>query len=440
MHIERFFCMTLFMFMFAVWSSAQDFLVLPDAPEQLEIARGVEAALRGNEADAEKFFAAAVARKPGSRPGGIDAAMAFADPAFGHHHFGKLRFWLEKTTDDYPNDPEAFLLLGDLAFSEGRLLETKMLAEHAAKLVEKFDAGFDRQNSLRIYAENLLAGVCEQKRNWNEARERFTKLCELDPTSGEHPYRLGLVLYRLGLKTDAIKLLTDAALKDANVPPALIVLAQLAEAEGKTEEAAALLAESLERDGGNLRVLAAAADLELRWNNLPKVRELAGKAHKIDPTIAAPRMTLGIVDLYDGAFEDAEKKFAAIVDEFPEDVPALIGLSLALCEQDDVEQLRRAYACAKANADRNPESVEAQATLAWVYFKANYPVKAEKILMRLFEVGDLNSIGAYYLAAVYAQQNRKDEAVLFLKNALATKGNFPQRAAAETLLKSLTEP
>ena len=440
MNIYQSFVAFLSVFVWAVCVSAQDFLASPEPPENLEVAQGVEAALKGDVALAEKFFAEAIAKKPGSRPGGIDAAMAFADPAFEQHHFGRLRFWLEKTTDDYPNDPEAFLLLGDIALSEGRLLETKMLADRAAALVEKFDADADRKKSLQIYAETLLAGVSEQKKNWNEALRRFTKLCELDPVSGEHPYRLGLVQYRLGSKDEAVKSLTEAATKNANILPPLIVLAQFSEAEGKSDEAAQLLAESLEKDGDNPRVLVAAADLELRWNNLSTVRELAEKAHQLDPTAAAPRMTLGIIDLYDGKFEDAEEKFEAIVAVLPEDVSALIGLSLALCEQPDVSQLRRAYAYAKANADRNPESVDAQVTLAWVYVKANYPAEAEKILTQLFNVGDLNSTGAYYLAVVYVQQNRKDEAILFLKNALATKGNFPKRVAAETLLKSLTEP
>ena len=429
----------LFVSVFTVCAAAQEPLVSAEPPQNPEVAKGVEAALAGDVADAEKLFAAATAKRPGSRPGGIDAAMAFADPTFEQHHFGKLRFWLEKTTDDYPNDPEAFLLIGDIALSDGRLLETKMLADHAATLVEKFDADSDRKKSLQIYADRLLASVAEQKKNWNEARNRFTKLCELEPTSGEHPYRLGLVLFRLGLKDDAVKSLTVAASKDADILPPLIVLAQLSETEGKTDEAVKLLAEALETDGENPKALTAAADLELHWNHLPKVRELADKAHQLDPTNVAPRLTLGIVDLYDEKYGDAEEKFSAIASSLPEHESALIGLSLALSEQSDVNQLRRAYGYARANADRHPESVSAQTTLAWVLIKANYPDEAEKILTRLFDVGDLNSAGAYYLAVVYSQRNREDEAILFLKNALETKVNFPKRAAAESLLKSLSK-
>ena len=428
----------LFVFVFVVSASAQSPSTVTEPLQNSEVAKGVEAALGGDVAGAEKFFAEAAAKAPGSRPGGIDAAMAFADPSFGQHHFGRLRFWLEKTTDDYPNDPEAFLLLGDIAFSEGRLLETKMLAELATKLVEAFDADPQRKESLQIYAEKLLASIFEQKKNWDEALRRFTKLCELEPSSGEHPYRLGLVLFRLGRKDDAVKSLAEAAAKDSRILPPLIVLAQLLETEGKTDEAVSLLAEALEKDGENPKALAAAADLELRWNHLPKVRELAEKAAKLDPTAAAPRLTLGIVDIYDDKFVEAEEKFSQLASASPENESALIGLSLALCEQADVNQLRRAYGYAKANADRNPESVDAQVTLAWVLVKANYFDEAEKILTRLFDVGDLNSPGAYYLAVVYAQQGRKDEAVLFLKNVLETKANFPKRAAAETLLKELT--
>ncbi len=434
-------CFFSVIFLLSVVSSAgaQSPLISAEPPKNPEIARGVDAALKGDVADAEQFFAEALAKKPGSRPGGIDAAMAFAAPEFEFQHFGKLRFWLEKTTDDYPKDPEAFLLLGDIALSDGRLLEARMLAEHASKLVDVFDADLGRRQALRIYTEKLLSSVAEQKKNWNEALSRLTTLRELEPESGEHLYRLGIVQFRLGRKDEAVVSLNAAASKDTKILPALIVLAQLAETEGKTDEAAKLIAESLEKDSGNPQALVAAADLELRWNQLAKVKELAEKAFKIDPTFRGALMTLGIVDLYDGKFEDAEEKFSTLVSTSPEDSSALIGLTLALCEQADAKQLRRAYGYGKANAEKNPGSVDAQITLAWVLIKANALDEAEKILVREFDSGDLNSPGAYYLAVVFSQRERKDEAILFLKNSLATKVNFPKRVAAEALLKNLIE-
>ncbi len=428
------------LFLSATWASAQDSrLVSAKPPQNPEIVQGIEAALKGEVAQATIFFDDALKKKPGSRPGGIDAAMMFTAPEFGQQHYEKLRFWLEKTADDHPTDPEAFLLLGDMAVSDRRYLEAGMLAEHAQQLVEKFDADPERQKSLRIEIEMLRTTVAEQKERWPDALARLTSLRELEPLNANHLFRLGIVQYRMGDKDAAVKSINEAATLNPNILPALIVLAELAEEEGKTDDVDKLLAESLEKQGENPRVLVAAANMELRRQHIVNTRELAGKAIKLDPKSGEALLTLGIVDLYDEKFEDAEEKFLTLVRGAPDNLRAVVGLSLALCEQPVPRQLQRAMTFAKANADRNPDSVDAQATLAWTLVKANIFDEPEKILMRLFDAGELNSPGAYYLAVIFDKQDRKDEAILFLKTALSTDVNFPKRVAAVELLKKLTE-
>ncbi|MDR2114819.1 MAG: tetratricopeptide repeat protein, partial [Planctomycetaceae bacterium] len=338
-----------------------------------------------------------------------------------------------------PDDPEAFLLLADIAISEARYLECSMLSKHALNLVEKFSVNPQRQHSLRMYGEKLLADIAERRNHWSEAVKQLTKLHELEPQNAEYLYRLGLVQFRLGQKDEAVKVLSQAETLDNKLLPALILLAQLSEQLGKNEEAAQYLTEAIEKNGDNPRVLIAAADLELIWNHLDKVKMFAEKAHQLDPNLSDAIITLGIVDLYAEDYEKAEEKFTKIADAQPNNSEAMIGLSLALCEQNDAQQLRRAFTLAKRNADQNPYSVDAQTTLAWVLIQVNSLDEAEKILMRYFNANELNSPGAYYLAVIFSKQNRKDEAILFLKTALAENINFPKRTAAEKLLKTLTE-
>jgi tetratricopeptide (TPR) repeat protein len=314
-----------------------------------------------------------------------------------------------------------------------------MLTRHALSLVEKLRDNPQRQHSLRIYGEQLLADTAEQRKRWDEATKQLTKLHELEPENAQHLYRLGLVQFRRGQKDEAIKILSQAETLDNKLLPALILLAQLSEQIGKTEEAAQYLAEAIEKNGENPHVLIAAADLELIWNHLDKVKIFAEKAHRLDPNLADAMITLGIVDLYAEDYEKAEEKFLKITEVQPNNSEAMIGLALALCEQDDIRQLRRAFAIAKRNADQHPYSLDVQTTLAWVLVQSNSLNEAEKILMRYFNANELNSPGAYYLAVIFLKQNRKDEAVLFLKTALAENVNFPKRNAAEKLLKSLTE-
>ncbi|MDR0335667.1 MAG: tetratricopeptide repeat protein [Planctomycetaceae bacterium] len=410
--------------------------VLPQNPDVFE---GVQAAVRGDNTVADKYFAEAMEKKPGSRPGGVDAAMAFLDPSLELKFFDKSRFWLEKTAEDFPEDPEAFLLLADIALSESRYLECSMLSKHALGLAEKFSVNPQRQHSLQIYGEKLLADTAERRKNWNEAVRQLTKLHELEPENAEYLYRLGLVRFRLGQKDEAVQILSQAESQNNKLLPALILLAQLSEQLGNNDEAAQYLAKAIEKDGDNPRVLIAAADLELIWNHLDKVKMFAEKAHQLDPNSSDAVITLGIVDLYAGDYEKAEEKFTKITEVQPNNSEAMIGLALALCEQNDARQLRRAFTVAKRNADQNPYSIDAQTTLAWVLVQANSLNEAEKILMRYFNTNELNSLGAYYLAVIFSRQNRKDEAILFLKTSLAANINFPKRVAAEKLLKTLTE-
>lgn len=414
-------------------------LISAVSEELPEIAEGVQAALKGENETAEKLFSEAIKKSPGSQPGGINAAMTFANSRFGQQYFGKMRFWLEKTAEDYPDDPESFLLLADIALMESRYLECFLLTDLARKCLEKFNGNPERKISLRIHAERLSADLAESKGKWNEAIEHWKRLKELAPEKEEYSYRMGLAQFRSGDKESAFQSLSEAEVKSKDALPALIVLAQLAAFDGKKEEAEKLLAEAMENQSENSKALIAAADLELIWNQMDKVRQYAEKAKEIDPQSAGAELTLGIVDLYSGDYGNAEKKFDRVYESFPNHSKAMLGLAMALCEQQDPKKLNRAFTIARRNADQNPQSVDAFSTLAWVLVKGNALDEAEKILTRQFDAGEMNSPGAYYLAVVYSLQNRKDEAILFLQSALENNKNFPKRVAAEQLLEKLTK-
>lgn len=424
----------------AEFSFAQlELLHVPLESKNPEVADGVHAALKGDNKTAEKHFAEALKKNPGSRPGGIDASMAFADPEFEQQHFGKLRFWLEKTAEDFPDDPESFLLLAKIALSEQRRVESFLLTEHAVQLLDHLNGEPDRKKTLEIQAVSLRADIAEDREQWMRATEYLKYLIELDPENANHLYRLGLAQFRGGDRESAIRSLTEAETKNERILPPLVVLAQLAEFDGNREESQKILAEALEQGGEDVRVLLAAADLELLWNHPDKVRQYAEKAQQIDPDSADAETMLGISDLYAGDYPAAEARFARVFESLPNDFKAMTGLALALCEQEDLRKLRRAFILAKQNADNHPRSIDSLTTLAWVLIKAGNLDEAEKILTRQFESGQMNSPGAYYLAVVYAQQNRKKDAIIFLKSSLENNVNFPKRTAAESLLRELTE-
>jgi len=441
-----------FLFVFAVFGflAAQENTLLTVAPpKNSEINSGVNAALSGDNKTAESHFQKAMRDKPGSRPGGIEAASAFADSKNGKQDFSKMRFWLEKTAEDFPKDPEAFLLLADIALSENRLVESSLLTKHAVEIIETGDAAKERQKNLTLQAENLKADIAEIRESWDVALQSLQLLHQLEPDNGNYLHRLGIVNFRSGNRGEAEKLLDEAAIKNNHILPALVVLAQLSEYDGKRDEAKKLLDEALQnsssqksspqKNGEEQRVLIAAADLALLWGQLDNAKKYAEKAKQLAPETVDADIPLGIIALYEGNFTTAEEKFSEVNRSFPNNSRALTGLALALCEQEDKTSVRRAFFTAKKNLELHPNSIDAQTTFAWVLFRADAVDDAEKILRHLFENGDLNSPGGYYLAEVYLKQNRKDEALIFLKSALESDVSFPKRATAETLLKKLSQ-
>lgn len=426
-------CLFFLLLLWHVPTGAQDRLLSAVPPTDQDLSDGIEEALAGNVEKARQLFAMSMQNHPEGRPGGIIAAMMFGDGKL----FGKLRFWLEQTAEDYPNDPEAFFLLGDIALTDERFLEATMLAERGEGLLEKTPTSVERKRQLTIHLHSLKGGVAEAKKSWNEAAKCFRAILDVEPDNAEFLLRLGIVEYRRGNRDEAMRHLDQAAKTNTRLLPSLILLAQLCESENRTEEAVKFVEESLKIYADNPRVLLAAADLELRWNHLDKVRELAEKAQQLDDNSVDAVMKLGILDLYAEQYQEAEEKFLRLFRTMPNDVNVLTGLCLALCEQNEPRQQNRAMALARDNANRHFDSTDALATYAWVLFKMNLRQESEKILTRLFDTGDMNPAGAYYLAVLYAGQGRKNDAISFLKAALEPQGNFPKRAAAEKLLDLL---
>ncbi|MGL4593350.1 MAG: tetratricopeptide repeat protein [Thermoguttaceae bacterium] len=404
----------------------------PNNPLLLE---GIRAALRGENDEAARLFAEA--NQNGIRPGGIDAALAFTDPSFEYSAFRKLRFWLEKTAEDYPNDPEAFLLLAKIALDEERYFESTMLVDRAIPLIENYHSNALRQIEMSIEAAHIRAKISEQKEQWQETVVRLQELIRLEPNNAQNWCRLGLAQFRLGETEAAIQSLNMANQKDANILPASVLLAQFSEYNGNRELAERFLKEAMEMQSDNPQVLLAAADLELRWNRIDEAQKNIIKAQTMLPDSPEVEAFLGLLDLYKNEYENAEKHFTAALQLNPEQYRSIIGLALSLSEQNDAAQLRRALTILRSHLSRNPNSVDAKTTLAWILMKMDQVEESEKLLLRLFDANELNSAGGYTLASIYSRQNRKKEAILFLKSILESSTNFPKRIEAEKLLKEL---
>ena len=421
--------------LFASGTIAQHPLIQPD---NVKVTQGMTAALAGDEAEATRLFREAMEEDPGMAPPGLDVAGELARSG-NSSRADKVMHWIEKTAEDFPNDPEAFLLLAELAVNERRYIEAGLLMKHAEPLVAAMPDDAARKIPLTGRSELVYVSMAENRFRWNEAAERLEKLLQRWPERTEFLFRLGRDQFKSGARDKGIETLRQWA-DQGQGRLLLSAVVGLYEEEGLREEALRYLDEALETESENFRVPLQASQLLLKWGDLEAARTHLAAAEKLAPNDPAVRRQLGIIALYDEDNRKAERLLEPLLTEYPGDMATRSGLVLALCSQDDAIKLQQAKRLAEEMYHARPGDMEAVASMALVHLWSGEMLLAERMLAEQFDRGEMNSVGAYYMAVIMDRNQQPTESLIFLDAALQTGINFPQRKAAEKLRDRLREP
>lgn len=411
-------------------------LVLP-AETPPEYDKGLESLFQGEYADAEKILREAFEKNPALSPPGIVVALLYNEKGANR----ETREWLEKTTDDYPEDPEAYLLIAQIAFAEDRFTESKILAEYGLAKTEKYTASPARKKEMEFRALGILANLEEDNDRWENTIVKIERMLVLQPEHLELNARLAVLQFRTGKTEAAIAQMDKANALNKETPSGLIAAAEFFFREGKNEESEKYLAMALEKHPDDWHVFQIAAWLEIQKRDLKKAAELIEKAIKLSPDSPKTILTAGFIALYENDYLKAEKLFQQALFVSPENPQAIEGMALALCEQEgDKKNIKheRALFFAKSNEKNFPGSADAKCTLAWVSYKTGSDRREIlNVLTYISQSGNLTPLGAYCLGCLHEELGDKDEAVAVLERSLTGKANFPKRRNAEKLLESL---
>ena len=121
------------------------------------------------------------------------------------------RAMLEQTVLESPNDPEAYRMLGDMAFAERRLVESDLLFEKLAHVASEFNGSSTRKANYEAAAHAGLAAVAEARQQWDAAQEHLTAWLAKDPKNAGAHHRLGQTLFGLDKPDEAYQELQTAA-------------------------------------------------------------------------------------------------------------------------------------------------------------------------------------------------------------------------------------
>jgi lipopolysaccharide biosynthesis regulator YciM len=364
---------------------------------------------------------------------------------------------LEKAAAD-PDDsksPEVPLLFGNLAVAEGRLSDAELQYTKALSQAPMVFSPNPKDPAFQRFQRQVYAGltsVYEARQDWLKAKQSAMSWLEAAQNDKSQQAaaesRLGRSAFLSGDREAARDHFEKAYGDDSKIEYPLISLGLMASqanepdkkptAEEYFDEALAAADSGKVKDSKTVAAIHAQVSQWMLLNSkTEEAAKQAVKAMNADPNSDAFKRLCGLIALYQKNYPEAERLFSEMYNKNPADFGASNSLALALIEdngKDATAKHDRAVSIAEVNARANPRSVEAAATLGWIYFKQKRMAEAEQALKAALSVGQASSDTAYYYANVLIAANRFDDAIKVLQQALAVTGPFAHRRDAEELL------
>jgi tetratricopeptide (TPR) repeat protein len=370
-------------------------------------------------------------------PPGVMMAMLWLSV----NQLGPARAELEDSVVKFAQDPEPYLMMGDLAFQERRVTDADMLFKEATRLTAEYTENAKRKRDFDIRCNAGSAAVAEARKQWEVAQKHLQAWIDLDPDNASAHQRMGIVLFQLSKPQEALDQFREAKKLDQKAVQPELAMARLYDDAKKRDTAKKLIEAAIKEAPKDPAVLLAAAQWYLGQNDLDRAKSIADDALKIDTKSLEGRVVRGAIARVARDYAAAEKFFYDAHVQSPGNFPASNSLALVLIESDDKDSRQRALEMAEANVamhrENSPQQVNALTTLAWVYYKLGRREDAEKILAQITQNNALTTDGAYYVAKLLSDRGEKDRAQKILEEVLANEPMFATRPDAVDLLAKL---
>lgn len=349
-----------------------------------------------------------------------------------------VRTSLEQATEETPEDPEAFLLLGEIAFAQGELTAAELLFAkgEAVLTASKIDPELNKTLQIKLCQDKVK--LAQSRRRWDAMQGALGALIKLEGETAETARLVAISFFEKKEDENALKWLRHAdSLAQGKGLPAEAVMAQLYERRGDENKAKASLAEALQKYPTNSDILALSVVAALNDNKLDEAGQYADQLLKGNADSVSAMKTCANVALYRSDFARAEQLFLEALKKSPNDTQITNGLALALVEQANAEKTKLALQYAAGNVQKQNNNRNFLSTLGWVLYKAGDKAKAREVLQRAIADGQLNPASAYYLAVLLVDEGKKDDAKKLLNAVVSMKTPFFKRDAATQLLEQL---
>lgn len=354
-----------------------------------------------------------------------------------------VRVSLDMATIESPQDPEAYLLLGEIALRQRERAAAALFFERCSVLLQQYNVNPERKKLMQISLFRCLTGLAEIREDWQNMERMIDQRISLEGEKSELFRQKAVAVFRQKRDQDAAALLAKADQLDANVEnkplPAEAILSQLYLQRNDQENAKKFLNAALSKYPNNPDVLAQSINMRMNDGDLNGARQLADKLFAEHPNAPQAKKLVATIALFQQDYATAEKLFQELVVASPMDADSTNGLALSLCEQDDPAKLRRALEYAAENVKKNNRNTDLLGTLGWIFFKANDMKQAGQVFQQAAAQGNLSPQTAFFLARFVNQNGNAEQAKQLLEAALATNRIFAKKQEAQELLNEINK-
>jgi cytochrome c-type biogenesis protein CcmH/NrfG len=355
---------------------------------------------------------------------------------------------LEAATAASPNDPEAYLMLGDVALREGRVTEAQLLYSRAETLCAAYDKNARRRRRMLIGAYSGTSAAASARELWDDVSRAVDAWLKIDPQSAEANLRLGRAKFHQSDLQGAYTTFQQAHQIDASTPQPEVSMGLLYEdlaRRGDTDKhanAKRAMQAAVQADPDTLNTRLAVARWALDSCEIDLAAENAEAALKLSPDSVEAMLLAALAARHRASPDKAVQLLQAAHLQAPGNPMILAQLALALLEAKKPQATTKALnfarlAVAAGREGGQPDAGDAGVALAWALFQTGRQGEAEAALQSAMQSGPLSDESAYYAAAILNAGGRDDVARQLLRSSLAGGVCFPARKAAEALAEKL---
>ncbi len=348
-----------------------------------------------------------------------------------------LHVYLERAATQHPEDPEAYLMLADLAFQGQRTTEALSLFEYATPLAEKFTENNKRKRNFNIRILAGRAAVAERRQQWDVASSLLQQWLAIDPDNAMAHTRMGIVHFRLDKATETLAEFSKAREINPDVPHPFVSLGKLFSSNGNDVEARKSFEKAYNEDKSDAKVAQAFAEWLIQQGELGKAQEIASSLRQQVPDSINALLLDGVVAYMQKQSDRAEQTLQKVLSLDPRNARATDLMALLLIQSEKVEDKERALQYAQNNAERLANNAQANVTKAYVLYELDRKAEAQKSLSLAGKMQPQPD-SVFLITKILVAEGQKEQAIQYLTKIVSQKsGLLIFRQEAEDLLKQL---